>query len=349
MSERIKTMLIALTGGLFSAIVVLGVSAIADNNPGTDNVPKLIPYNGTLEKDGHVINDAVKLHFRIFDGKDAQNPVWEEQLTVQVYHGRFTALLGSSSPESSANLAKVINNADDLYLGIGVVTSSGEVQLSNRQRFLPVPYALWTTASTDFKVGHDLTVSHNISAGGDASVGGALSVAGNTTLEDDLTINGTDLVFSPTQDRGNGGRALVHHFDDTLVINFGKDFSGGIRMEGNVKMEGDVKMEGTVTTSQPLIMMEHYDIGTDIDYRTSFETNYWNCFIGGVIFDMGDIDEFYHDALIGYFYTYPGDDGYWHVMIDFKSHSDHHEAHKFGLVCVRTGISSRLSWFTHWN
>ena len=66
MNDSLKTFFTAFGGGLVAMVLALGVNAVADGNSGTDNVPKLIPYHGSIEKDGHGLNGSVKLHFRIW-------------------------------------------------------------------------------------------------------------------------------------------------------------------------------------------------------------------------------------------------------------------------------------------
>jgi hypothetical protein len=58
---------------------------------------------------------------------------------------------------------------------------------------------------------------------------------GGTTHIGDFTLHHHGGDFVMTCDgcgRGDGGRALVHDFNDTLVINYAKDFSGGTRIDG---------------------------------------------------------------------------------------------------------------------
>ncbi len=63
--------------------------------------------------------------------------------------------------------------------------------------------------------------------------GGTL-VDGELAVGADFLVFGTDLSFGEHAERGDGGRALVHDWDDTLVINFGNDFAGGTIFAGNV-------------------------------------------------------------------------------------------------------------------
>ena len=368
MKAQLKTFLTALGGGLVAMVLALGVNAIADSNPSTDQTPKLIPYHGTLEKDGHGLNGAVKLHFRVFDGKAATKPVWDEILDVTAYNGKFTALLGSSDTAHAQDLTKVITDADDLYLGVSIVKAdSTEIALSNRQRFLPVPYAMWTTASTDFKVGHDLTVGNDLSVNGTTVLKGsendgtkaALMIdtgSSNKMLLDgneidstrsslflnnnshndvkiggNLYVNGTDLRFGNDPNRGDGGRAMVHDDNDTLVLNYNGDFSGGTRIDGKI------------VTSTKLVYMKKISMGKDIYHDTGVDDKVWNCAIGGIYFGGGDIDEHGNTHRIMQAYTYKKS-GHWWIAADFKSEDDH-ESHTMGIVCFRTGISYTDGWW----
>jgi hypothetical protein len=45
-------------------------------------------------------------------------------------------------------------------------------------------------------------------------------------------MGGTDFIMSDVPGRGDGGRALVHDNNDTLTINYGGDFAGGVRING---------------------------------------------------------------------------------------------------------------------
>ncbi len=188
MDEKLKTLLSAFAGGVIALAFVHAVTALADGNPATDQVPKLIPYQGTLEKDGTGVTGQVPMTFSLFDGSAATTAAWTEKQTVNVFGGRFLALLGSTTADSATNLAKAISNADDLYLMVTLTTGSGDVPLSNRQRFLPVPYALWTTAATDFKVGHNLTVGGAATITGTLIANGDVAVIGNLNAESNVSV-----------------------------------------------------------------------------------------------------------------------------------------------------------------
>jgi len=193
--NRRRDLTLLLACGLLAAVLAAPQAALADGLANTDTVPRLVHYEGTLEKDGAAVTGDQPMIFRIFDGA---NPVWNESQTVKVYAGRFSVLLGSTSATSASNLASTISAADDLYLGVALVVDGSEVTLTNRQRFTPVPFSLWTTSTATLKVGANIEIS------------------------------GTDVKFQPHAERGDGGRALVHGTNDTLTLNYNGDFSGGV-------------------------------------------------------------------------------------------------------------------------
>ena len=254
MNEKLKTILAAVAGCAIVLSFASTHTALADGNPATDQVPRLVPYQGTLEKDGVAVTGQVQMTFGIFDGATSTTPAWTEKLAVNVYSGRFMALLGSTTVASATNLAKAIANADDLYLRVTLNNASGDVALSNRQRFLPTPFAIWATASTNLQAtsinaptGNPLTLNNTTKT--------EVQVGGNIRLK------GYDVTLSPWDSgpRGDGGRALVLDTGDTLAVNFSGDFAGGVRMEGAVKMTGSLTVPtATVSTRLDVGVVAHH-------------------------------------------------------------------------------------------
>jgi hypothetical protein len=265
MNETLKMFATGFVGAVTAFVLFVGVGALADGNPATDGVPRTIHYSGTLERDGAATNGAATMVFRVYDGS---SEVWSETQAVQVYAGRFSVLLGSTTLVSAKNLETAINNADDLYLGITLKTDQGDVVLTNRQRFTPAPFALWSTAATNFKVAGEVTQRLTVNGGDvtDALDGFTLRLKnGNQTLVADgneidsndtlylnsnskggvvtggnLRMKGYDFTIVPNDPapRGDGGRALVHYAGDTLVVNFESDFAGGTKVDSNLNVTG---------------------------------------------------------------------------------------------------------------
>jgi len=99
----------------------------------TSNVPRIIPYDGTLEKDGLPISGSYNFKFELFDNKDTGTALWEEAAMLDVKDGKFIANLGSEMP-----LPDQVFDAAQLWLQI---TVSGNV-LSPRQKINSVPFAV---------------------------------------------------------------------------------------------------------------------------------------------------------------------------------------------------------------
>jgi len=264
-NHRLQTALIAVVCSAATAVLISSASVFADGNPATDAVAKLIPYSGILERNGVAVTGVIEMTFKIYDA-DVVDPIWTETQVVSVYGGRFSVLLGSSDPPSGAALRDAITNADDLYLEIVLKEGVTEIPLSNKQRFLPVPYALWTTASTDFVIhgadndgavaaleinssggqqlladGNEIdsngTLNLNSNSGNDVMTGGSLEVG------DRLYVRGTDFELGGSDaGRGDGGVALVRQTGDQLLVNYSGTFSGGVSIEGGA--DGDVVVNG---------------------------------------------------------------------------------------------------------
>ncbi|MEZ4864346.1 MAG: hypothetical protein R3C14_23740 [Caldilineaceae bacterium] len=90
---------------------------------------------------------------------------------------------------------------------------------------------MWNMATGD----HMNLVAQDITALGNTKVNGSVSFDGN------LYMGGIDFVMLPNG-RGDGGRAMVHWENDTLVLNFGQDFSGGTVIDGPLSVGGGVQL-----------------------------------------------------------------------------------------------------------
>lgn len=83
---------------------------------------------------------------------------------------------------------------------------------------------------------------------GIATVNGTLNVSGNTTS------GGFDFILGNTDQssRGNSGssRALVKDSSSTLALNYGGDFSGGVRVDSNISIAGTTTVYRTSTGTE---------------------------------------------------------------------------------------------------
>jgi hypothetical protein len=125
------------------------------------------------------------------------------------------------------------------------------VTLVPRQRVQSVPYALTAMTGRD-----GFTVRGTIWVNGVGIFGTPGQVAALSLRAPDVFLN-ADSSFG----RGDGGRALVHEYDDVLVINHTGDFGGGVRIDSALFISGqttinnhdlifavnDIKMYGSTT------------------------------------------------------------------------------------------------------
>lgn len=83
----------------------------------------------------------------------------------------------------------------------------------------------------------------------DTRIEGSLTATGDFTAEGHtIRLMGTDFYMNGGADRGDGGRALVHDRQDTLVINYGRDFAGGVKI--NDLRTGKIIEENLMTPAQ---------------------------------------------------------------------------------------------------
>ena len=72
-----------------------------------------------------------------------------------------------------------------------------------------------------------------------------LNQSGNLTVNNRLNVKGTDLFLNNSTRRGGRGRgyrrALVHNPADALEINYGRDYTGGVKINGQIETDGHIK------------------------------------------------------------------------------------------------------------
>lgn len=79
--------------------------------------------------------------------------------------------------------------------------------------------------------------------GGDFA--GSVRIDSRATISGVLAVEGNDLFLRGERSRGDGGRALVHWQGDTLAINFGSDFAGGVHIDGPTTVSGTLSVNGS--------------------------------------------------------------------------------------------------------
>ena len=343
MKDTARMLAAGTLGSLVAIALLWGVWAMADGDPATDTVPRYVPYQGTLEKDGVGVTGSLPMRFSLYDG-DAEEPCWTETQTVGVYAGRFSVLLGASSVQSVQLLSARLQAADDLEMEVAVQSGVEWIQLANRQKFLPLPYTMWATSGSDLVVSQ-IDGLPNAPLGLNRNTGEAVNTGG------DLLVGGQNISFEADEAAGDGGRALVHGEGDQLIINAGTDFVGGTSIEGDTAIVGDTTITGNLdiggvlNVDPGLIVFKKYSMGNSTSAGTSFSYNEWSCMIGGVLMQSGDIEEDgTHDPL--YFYTSRNAaTGNWQINADLVSESDDPESHTVGIVCFKAGLTDIQSWW----
>lgn len=191
-----------------------------------------IPYQGNLELNGVSIDSPHDFRVSLYANETTASFLWqEEHLNIAVSQGKFALLLGDQTA-----LNESLWDSTSLYLGLEVKAAgdASYVTLSGRQHLGTIPFA----ARAERAEGAE-----------DFAVAGALGVSGTTTTGG-FKLTGTDLlVDNSTRREGAGGtsrRALVHDVGDSLTINYGADYTGGVNLRGNVTAGGNLTVNGTL-------------------------------------------------------------------------------------------------------
>jgi hypothetical protein len=397
---------IAFAVSLLSASPVL---ADNDGNNATQNIPRVVPYDGVIDFDGSGYNGLLDIVFTLYDAADGDGAVWTEEWSaeqgraVTATGGRFSVNLGTYQ-----SIESVIADAGNVYLGIALTVPDAEeyTALSGRQRLNPVPYALWTTRATTLEVADTLTVNGATLLNGGLTVQNGLSLGtllvsdgeayqsairfadnrlqiglegqfgdginmphdvqmNNATILDDLTI-GDDLtvvddvhiesslrvgnvfvVETLTRLQGEveiqTDAEITGDLDVSVDVRVADDLTVGdsAGIGTNLTVGRDLHVAGRITTDTPLFVKKYMTEGEgDRDYGTGISAANYDCFIGGVFFNSGIIDEDDRgDPMRAY--TYVRDDNTWGVIADFHSESNH-EGHAFGVFCVRSDLVQTL-------
>ncbi|MEO1269858.1 MAG: hypothetical protein AAFX99_17365, partial [Myxococcota bacterium] len=122
---------LALCASVFAGVALgvtlsTGWSVFADGNPATDTVPRTIPYQGVLEFNGNPVNasgaNAIPVQFELYTGPSTPNPVYSQRIDLEVFSGRFTAIIGPID-DGGLPLVEVIQAADDLHIGMTLLNA----------------------------------------------------------------------------------------------------------------------------------------------------------------------------------------------------------------------------------
>jgi hypothetical protein len=111
---------------------------------GSSNVPRIIPYDGTLERDGIPVKDgSYNMKFEFYDAESAGSRKWDEASTVDTKNGKFLVNLGSTKP-----IDDTVFDSPELWLQM---TVDGNV-LAPRQKINSVPFAVKAAIATNTEI-----------------------------------------------------------------------------------------------------------------------------------------------------------------------------------------------------
>ena len=192
-----------------------------------DNVPRVVPYDGTLELDGTAYSGTVDMRFTMHDAANGGTQMWQETwdsttAQVNVYGGRFSVLLGSHTAIASA-----ITEAEPLYVSVEVKDSgaSSWTALAGRQQVGATPFAMWSSVASDFDVAGDLLVQDPAVTTAGVTISNAGTVTATGAVSGSSLSAGSGLVEGGTLDIS--GTADLGQTDVTGDINVSDDLEVG--------------------------------------------------------------------------------------------------------------------------
>ena len=284
-TQQLPTYTLILVVGLaLGAVTTLGATVFADGDPTTDDVPRMLPYQGTLEINGQPVHatgtSALAMRFDLYDSAEAPEPVYSQRVTVEVYAGRFTTTIGPEGEGPAGEvvaIGDVVAAADDLHLGIVLLNDledpEDDTALANRQRLMATPYAMWTTTATSFTVARDLSAGGALRVGGTAHVGtgrplsGAAQLQLDTNLAEGAPDNFNDYQVlmnrgaSPAASHGIGvqsdGALFLNTTDDVV---FYEDGQQRLHMDGGTLRTQNVAATGTISGDFQLALSGEHSV-----------------------------------------------------------------------------------------
>ncbi len=294
----------ALRGLTLSCLTMGPAFADNDNDPATESVPRVVPYDGVLDLDGASYNGTIDIVFTLYNAADGGEAVWTEtwstdaERAVSVTGGRFSVNLGTFE-----SIESVITDAGQVYLGLQIKAPDVEeyTDLGGRQRINPVPYAMWSanaanlTIAGDAAVGGAFTAEGNVTAGNNLAVGnnvtvdGTLTVEGRGYFETQLTVSGylnsgpirlvdddggNSIAMGPEGNwlkigKGNGWSNGVNivpalRLSQTLVVDGRSSFDGNMDIDGQLDVLNNVTLRDSLTVGDDLSVSDNVTVGDNL-------------------------------------------------------------------------------------
>ncbi len=133
--------------------------------------------------------------------------------------------------------------------------------------------------------------------------------------------------------------------DGDIVLEPGS--AGQVRAEGDATVEGDLDVGGDVRVGgDPPFKFNVYGLASNVDTDTGVSALEYACFVAGINFYGGDIDEYATTGDRGMLqvYTYVGAGDTWWIRADMRS-QDTHENHNVQYICMKQELVECPYWF----
>jgi len=249
-----------LGGSLMTALVLVSMNASADGSAYTDDLPRLVPYQGHIARGGEGFNGTLDLTFDLYEASSGGDSVFTEQHTdVNVYQGQFSVLLGSTATAKATALQTLFEDAEPLYVGVTLDTSSGTVALEGRKAILPVPHAVVATGMVGDQNGSPLTIAGNSATSDNAS--GPLAI--HDGYDTKLAMDGDEVEAGGVLYLNYHSAQAVHVHGDLTLGGSNLSMRGGTNVMSLTSEAGFLSLHANST--KELLMYGEVDVNGDWD------------------------------------------------------------------------------------
>jgi hypothetical protein len=281
-----------------AAVVGVQVQAIAASN----GAPPYLNYQGILrDQTGNLLTGQYNITFRLYDTVAGGTALWSESLSnIAVQDGRFSVLLGNTSPLSATHFS-----AADRFIGVQV---QGYAEMIPRQRFASVPFALQaehsrlTDEATHAQQANLANHADHATTADEANRSYGLSSWPSRAYTQSIWVNDT------TGDIGISHTLWTKSFNTE-----------------SANVSGEFKIRG----KKPIFFRDFSGFQNAID--TGISSSEYACGIAGFSSQNGDINE--KGTLNPLYIHTSNESGQWRIYADIASHYAH-ETWMVRLLCI---------------